>query len=345
MISKTKQAIKEVLITLPENYQKVVNSFPWEKISKEIGGKHLLVADSDLNDLQVEVALVLLGLEDPENFESRVEDNVVVKENEAREIEQEVFIKIFEPIDKLVGDNLPSTEDKSNPEANQINPTKNIKLNPKFNSLSSNLQDAISKSDYQTKVYKLGKKYGLQIDQMGILEEVITDIMLGEIQPNQFENKLSNNLTLPKEKLDELVADVNKDIFEDIRHLLESNWEERKNDQQQNTQAIKTPIPVPAPPYTPKKEPPIPENLATLNNTNEQDIYAKSGIEILDGKEEKQEIEKESPITPQTPVTKNLIDEKLNNSTKSTNTVSDYSLPKISSNKDYSVEDPYREKI
>ena len=180
---------------------------------------------------------------------------------------------------------------------------------------------------------------------MGILEEVITDIMLGEIQPNQFENKLSNNLTLPKEKLDELVADVNKDIFEDIRHLLESNWEERKNDQRQNTQAIKTSIPVPTPPYIPKEEPPIPENLATLNNTNEQDIYAKSGIEILDGKEEEKEIEKEPPITPQTPVTKNLIDEKLNNSTKSTNTVSDYSLPKISSNKGYSVEDPYREKI
>lgn len=312
MISKTKEAIEEVESTLPENYQKVLTSFSWEKISAEIGEKYLLTGN-DLNDLQVEIALVLLGLEEPEDFESRVQDNVVVSEKEAKEIEQEVSNKIFKPIDKLIGDSLSDTDDHKE-ELFEINSNKDIKVNPRFSTLPENLQGAISKSNYQAKVYEFGKKYGLTVEQMGVLEEIITKIILGEIKTSQFENKLSEKLTLPKEKLDELIKDTNKDIFEDIRHILESNWEENKN-KQQNNQKIGTPIPVPIPPYAKKEEPPVPKTLPILNKE--------------DGEETK----------------RNIIEEKLNTHTKSSNSISDYSLPKINSNKNYSGKDPYREEI
>ncbi len=101
MTDKLKQIIKDEVVKLPKENQEVINSFGWEKVSEDIGNKYLL--EDDINDFQIEVFLVLVGLEDPYFFSTRIENNIGTSKEEAKKISDEVFEKIFIPVaDTLV---------------------------------------------------------------------------------------------------------------------------------------------------------------------------------------------------------------------------------------------------
>jgi len=105
MTDKLKQTIKEEVGKLPKGNQEVINAFGWEQISEEIGKKYLL-NESELNDLQVETLLILIGLEDPDFYATNVENNVGISKNEAEKISEEVIQKIFAPINDLLIENI-----------------------------------------------------------------------------------------------------------------------------------------------------------------------------------------------------------------------------------------------
>lgn len=109
MNNKLKQKIEEETLKLPKEWQEVICSFDWEKPSKEIGKKYLLT-ESEINDLQIEIGLVLVGLEEQNSFALNVENNIGTSKNEAEKITEEVNQKIFKLLLKkrsaLVKDNL-----------------------------------------------------------------------------------------------------------------------------------------------------------------------------------------------------------------------------------------------
>jgi len=109
MTEKLKQTIKEELIKLPKETRDTVNAFDWGKVSEEIGKKYLL-NESEVNDLQVETVLVLVGLAYADEYALNIENNVGTSKEEAEKITEEISQKIFSPISetirKTIEDNL-----------------------------------------------------------------------------------------------------------------------------------------------------------------------------------------------------------------------------------------------
>jgi len=105
MTEKIKQKIKEELLRMPNEIQEAVNSFDWGKISEEIGNKYLL-EESEINDLQVEIMLVMIGMTSVENLKINIESNVGTSKEEAEKIGNELFEKIFGPIGSKITENI-----------------------------------------------------------------------------------------------------------------------------------------------------------------------------------------------------------------------------------------------
>ena len=118
MTNKLKQIIKEEVGKLPKENQDVINTFGWEKIAEEIGKKFLL-SDSEINIFQAEILIVLVGLENPDFFAKNIEDEVGTSKNEAEKIADEVFQKIFIPINNVLIENIKKSDKVKNASAEQ----------------------------------------------------------------------------------------------------------------------------------------------------------------------------------------------------------------------------------
>jgi hypothetical protein len=104
MTDKLKQLAKDEIAKLPREMQEAINSLPWMGIAEEIGRKYLL-DDSEVNDLQTETLLVLVGLEDGELYEKNIE-NIGTSKEEAEKIATEVEEKILMPIQDFLSDKI-----------------------------------------------------------------------------------------------------------------------------------------------------------------------------------------------------------------------------------------------
>lgn len=93
-------------------------------------------------------------------------------------------------------------------------------LQKKFESLPSDLKDALTSVDLSEKLQRIGKDQGLHLDQVDALMEEIGFVMLGETKPDEFGSKVSSRLGLPPEKVGPLVKSVDEEIFKPIRFSL-----------------------------------------------------------------------------------------------------------------------------
>lgn len=116
---KLKEKIEEEMVNLPKELQEVIKSFDWGKATEEIGKKHLL-DESEVNDLQTETGLVLIGLTSADSYASNVESNVGLSKEEAEKIAAEVDIKIFGPIYKKLSENMEKNLKDRNPNWKQV---------------------------------------------------------------------------------------------------------------------------------------------------------------------------------------------------------------------------------
>lgn len=112
MIEKSKQKIKDEINKLPKEWQDIIRNSNWEKISEEIGGKHFFT-ENEINDFQLETALILLGIEDEDSYALNIESNIVTSKKKAEEIAREINQRIFTPISERIEGKNPL---KNNPE-------------------------------------------------------------------------------------------------------------------------------------------------------------------------------------------------------------------------------------
>lgn len=118
MTEKLKQTIKEEVGKLKKENQEVISAFGWESIAEEIGRK-ILLSDSEINDLQVETLLVLVGLQDPDEYTQNIENNVGTSKDEAEKINDEVMQKIFIPITEKIIEKIKTSDKVKNANAEQ----------------------------------------------------------------------------------------------------------------------------------------------------------------------------------------------------------------------------------
>ena len=208
--TELQQKIAEYYVKLPEEAQKVFSSMQWLETLKQMGEKYGL-NDQQMETLGTETTLVLLGIIHSDEYEEILKNEIKVSEDSMTKL----LAEINESILNTIRPQLEETFIKNNEEEKQ-------KLDERFNNLSKETKDAIEKSDYQTKIYDIGKKHNLTIYQMGVFGESVINVMLGVILPNKFEDSLKR-LELPAEKTTELVNDVNEQILRKIREELMKN--------------------------------------------------------------------------------------------------------------------------
>lgn len=97
MNEKLRQSFEEQLVYLPEINQQALKSFDWATELLSIGKNYGLHIDQ-LEDLQVETMLVLVGLVQVTNYQSELINRLAVSPSEANRIIEQVNDRIFQPI-------------------------------------------------------------------------------------------------------------------------------------------------------------------------------------------------------------------------------------------------------
>jgi hypothetical protein len=97
MTETLKQKFNNEIIKLPKVNQESINSIDWIKITDEIGEKFLLNEDQ-VENLQVETCLVLVGLVDLSIYSLNIENSLNINKEDSLKIGKEVYEKIFIPI-------------------------------------------------------------------------------------------------------------------------------------------------------------------------------------------------------------------------------------------------------
>jgi len=101
MTDKLKQIIKEEVEKSPKEVKEAINSLDWPEIAEDIGKNHSL-NEGEINNLQVEILLSLVGVTDLMLFATHVENNVGTTKEESAKIMREVVEKIFTPISQKI---------------------------------------------------------------------------------------------------------------------------------------------------------------------------------------------------------------------------------------------------
>jgi hypothetical protein len=94
---KLKKSIEEHLALLPKEAQEVINNFDWLGKCEEVGKAHKLL-EPEIELLQTETALIILGLEESEYFAKNIEKNVEIPASDSVIIAKEIEGKVLNPI-------------------------------------------------------------------------------------------------------------------------------------------------------------------------------------------------------------------------------------------------------
>lgn len=97
MNEKLRQQFEEELVYLPEINQQALKSFDWATELLAIGKNYGLHID-ELEDLQIETMLVMVGLVPPENYQNELITRLAISPTEANKIIEQVNERIFTPI-------------------------------------------------------------------------------------------------------------------------------------------------------------------------------------------------------------------------------------------------------
>lgn len=304
---------------LPADAQAVFSSMKWMDTLKSISVRYGL-RDDQIETLGLETTLLLLGIIHIQEYEGVLKNELRIPETSAMKMLDEIDTEILRSIRASLGtayDNHVKTlvEEKYGSVG---------KLDERFAKLPKSVQSAISESNYQESLYGIANKNKLSIEQMGVLEEITVKVLLGVIHPDQYESELTSKIELEKDKVTEIVMDVNEKILKTIREILKKHWSENESG------VVNPDDEVPIPPYA-ISTPPEPEikkeEVAKIEINNpweknrestlgmnppektETGIYQKAGIEIVDGME--------------------MIGDKLKGVTISKNVITNHSLPKV----------------
>ena len=282
-----------------------------------ISGMNIKFNSEQLGDLETETELLLYGLTATENFPRELENRLKISKNEVVLLINELDRLIFKKIQLELENRLKGIITQTN---------KTLIFDPRFINISKNTQEAIAMSDWQNNIHDIAKKYKLSIDKIDPLEKLTVQIITGEIDVGKYKNDIIQQLGLSVDDSNNLITDVDNKILKIIKENLKISLS-RNEDK------------VPLPPYSSK-------TTSVISETKENKIGDINSVVFG-------QPQKESAI--ETSAAINMIKDKLENTTTSTSTTSDYSLPKINTKIDQTttppvaynsnLHDPYHEEI
>ena len=134
-------------------------------------------------------------------------------------------------------------------------------LNSKYNSLPKNIKDLMDSVEIGVQVVEIGERNGLTLDQQADLADQVSLVLLGMLPMNKFLDSLVYNLSINRKTAEEISAEVNNEIFKEIRISLQKPREPSDTIPSEPTSKTLTqPTNTPTPqPKTPPPPPSIPK--------------------------------------------------------------------------------------
>jgi len=86
--------------------------------------------------------------------------------------------------------------------------------------LPESVREAVDSQDWRRKVYDIGRKYSLKIDQLGALEQSTYYTMIGLIPSSQYISELVNQVGVGRDVASSLAKEIDDGVFEDIRSFI-----------------------------------------------------------------------------------------------------------------------------
>ncbi len=93
-------------------------------------------------------------------------------------------------------------------------------IEEKIAQLPEYIRTALAQMNWSSEILSIGKKHGLHVDQMGALQTETAMVLVGLVHPDEYSKNLHQELSLPQDKINAIVADVNEKIFKNIRQAL-----------------------------------------------------------------------------------------------------------------------------
>ncbi len=257
------------------------------------------------------------------------------------------------------------TDDASKTAPSDDDPFADVKkeMATRFSLLPEDIQNTITGSEYQMKLYELAKERKLTYEALGTLELETTMVLLGMTKPEDFRDELQIELKMNDADIDGLVAALNDRVFAPIRQSIQKVYEARKepesylSDEKTVAPAAATPAPVR---MTPQQQ-----AQSSVLQSNEKAVLERSGVvlnetkpaapEIVQQKTDRSDILKkiENPSSVVTaPPSGNIIANKLGGTFSVPKKETDYSMKKSETPGAISTPpatkpaaDPYREQV
>jgi len=315
--------IAEARAGLSKESRAAIDDVDWKFILLGMNKKY----NSDqLENLVTETELLLCGILNPDQYENELEKRIMLPKEDIisllNDVDRLVFKKIQEALEKRIEGNGQSMFKGPQAKIDKIISVnekallmkKTSDLDPRFGNMPRGVQEAIGKSNWKEKLYEISKRYKINIEQMGILEETTSKVISNEIHPDKYESELSSEINIAREDISNMVRDVNENILKKIKVIMETQSETPNKEEN---------IEIPLPPYA--KEINNEELIIKNEGGNTQE---EPNITVIP-----KSFKPVEEIIPQPP--KNIMEEKLQGTTVSEHTVSDHSIPKTL--------DPYRE--
>lgn len=190
----------------PEKVKEFLREGELPKKIQDTGEKFSLT-EEEKSIIESVITTNILFATNAEKIKENLREKLVNKKNSFSEIYTDLENKIIKPAIKDLGIKEIDTEK-----------VKKGVLNEHLNKLSPNIQSVIDESDYQTKIYIVGKKHNLTIAQISELEEIVTKTILGQISGDVFEESIKNTLGLATEKVILITQELNEKVLREIRN-------------------------------------------------------------------------------------------------------------------------------
>ena len=287
---------------LSENSKNAIDAVNWKQI---ILGMNKKYNSEQLEELDTETELLLCGLTNTIDFPKELETRMKIPKVEVAlllsEMDKLIFKKMQEELEKRLNGGVIENEKIGT----GIN--KPLVLDPRFEKLPRDVQESIAHSDWREKIYYIAKKYQINVEKMGDLENITVKAILNEIKGTEYEDAIRSKIDMGDDKIKEMVREINENIFKNIKRGMMNETMSRISMDTTRHDSAESDIPLP--PYAAKKEdvvplPPPPKKIETktedipliknkdqneieniISNTSkgikETDMYREHGIEII----------------------------------------------------------------
>ncbi|MBI2099790.1 MAG: hypothetical protein HYT48_00410 [Candidatus Vogelbacteria bacterium] len=196
------QQIRDLVADLPAALQTAARDRSWENDLRAIANKHGFTPEQ-VSIWIDETLLVLMGALTRIDYAKNLALTLGLPNETCAALAREVEEKIFQPLDKPL-------------QLLQQNKTRD----ERFEKLPPNIQQAISSADNERAIQEIGKKYALHIDQLGLLDDEVNLVLLGDTPSNQFVEKIKNVLRIDGAQAQAVGQEVSERIFMPLRDSL-----------------------------------------------------------------------------------------------------------------------------